>query len=55
MCIKALDDRSPCCDSPIERVYYRWPGVACAPEDADYSERLCVECGLKVEEVGDDE
>lgn len=43
-------DTSACCGAAIERRYYRWPGVPCKPDDADYSEQLCVECGRKVEE-----
>jgi NADH:ubiquinone oxidoreductase subunit D len=36
---------SKCCGVAIERRYYRFGGVSCAPDDADYTDRVCRECG----------
>jgi hypothetical protein len=48
------DDLSPCCGAAIERVYYKFGGLRpCNPDDADYSERVCGECGKPCDVCGE--
>jgi hypothetical protein len=51
MCIHALDDLSRCCGAAIERRYYKFSGVPCHPDEADYRDLVCSECGKPCDTV----